>query len=182
MDPSEPITTSNNHIDSDVATLDTLIQAVEVESDETTSDPDPVSQYLLNAGVYSDSILTRGQRSFFPKLIGSHKSSLHRSYLLCTLRSYPRMMLRGQRPPFIHAQSDFSRDFQPGEKSIPGPLAVCDELLHMYTMKNEDNVLRIWRAIRMEQVRLLTEVRSFSPFSPFSELRIHMGDKGLIEI
>lgn len=113
--------------------------------------------------VTQDSITTlfpRPLRLFVPECFAHSKSPLTQRYLLCTLRSYPVMMLRGQNPPFIHPRTLFDdpEDFQSRQKIKAGPLAVCNELLQMFTMKNQDNVVQIWRAIRMEQERLLSEV------------------------
>lgn len=113
--------------------------------------------------VTQDSLTTlfpRPLRLFIPQCFAGSKSPLTQRYLLCTLRSYPVMMLRGQNPPFIHPRTIFDEpeDFGPRRKMKAGPLAVCNELLQMFTMKNRDNVVQIWRAIRMEQERLLSEV------------------------
>lgn len=116
-----------------------------------------------NESVTQDSLTTlfpRPLRLFIPQRFACSKSPLTQRYLLCTLRSYPVMMLRGQNPPFIHPRTLFEdpEDFDPGRKMKAGPLAVCNELLQMFTLKNRDNVVQIWRAIRMEQERLFSEV------------------------
>ncbi|RAO65960.1 uncharacterized protein BHQ10_001972 [Talaromyces amestolkiae] len=116
--------------------------------------------------VTQDSLTTlfpRPLRLFIPQCFAGSKSPLTQRYLLCTLRSYPVMMLRGQNPPFIHPRTIFDEpeDFGPRRKMKAGPLAVCNELLQMFTMKNRDNVVQIWRAIRMEQERLLSECRGY---------------------
>ncbi|OKL60207.1 hypothetical protein UA08_04905 [Talaromyces atroroseus] len=144
----------------DTGSRDRLLQSIRSSIVETSGSAVDISQYQLETDVYSYQILSSVPRVFAPRSIGGHKSSLHRSYLLCALRSYPQMMLRGQSPPFIHAQSisDDSDDLQLRNNSTtPGPLAVCGELLRMHTMKNEDNVVQIWGAIRREQERLLME-------------------------
>lgn len=99
-------------------------------------------------------------RLFVPECFTKSRNPLIQRYILCTLRSYPVMMLRGQNPPFIHPRTLFDNpgDYQSRQTFKAGPLAVCNELLQMFTMKNRDNVVQIWRAIRMEQERLLSEV------------------------
>jgi hypothetical protein len=170
LDPPELVCNINCGIP-----LDNLVQDTELDefensssSGDTISTLDPISQYLLETDVYSYKLLSSAPRVFSPKSIGSHKSSLQRSYVLCALRSYPQIMLGGQSPPFIHTQSLFDDfgDLQLRNNSTPGPLAVCDELLRMHAMKNEDNVLQIWKAIRMEQERLLIEVCCSDSFNP----------------
>lgn len=105
-------------------------------------------------------LFPRPLRLFAPECLTSSKNPLIPRYILCTLRSYPVMMLRGQNPPFIHPRTFFDNpeDFQSSKTIKAGPLAVCNELLQMFTMKNQDNVIQIWRAVRMEQERLLSEV------------------------
>lgn len=116
-----------------------------------------------NDSVTQESLTTlfpRPLRLFVPERFAKSRNPLVQRYLLCTLRSYPVMMLRGQNPPFIHPRTLFNDpcDLQSGQTFKAGPLAVCNELLQMFTMKNRDNVVQIWRAIRMEQERLLSEV------------------------
>jgi hypothetical protein len=124
------------------------------ENSEFSDETDSVVQYSLTT------LFPRPMRLFVPEFFGHNKSPLTHRYLLCTLRSYPVMMLRGQNPPFIHPHTLFDDrgDFQSRQTIRAGPLAVCNELLQMFTMKNRDNVVQIWRAIRMEQERLLLEV------------------------
>jgi hypothetical protein len=124
------------------------------ESWEFSDETDSVVQDSL------PTLFPRPLRLFVPECFGNSKSPLTQRYLLCTLRSYPVMMLRGQNPPFIHPHTLFDDpgDFQSRRTIKAGPLAVCNELLQMFTMKNQDNVVQIWRAIRMEQERLLSEV------------------------
>lgn len=139
------------------------IDPADAANDSWSSEASPaVSQNVSSTDAYLNTIFPKAMRLFHLKSISGGKSSLHRSYLLCTLRSYPRMVLRGQTPPFIHMHSfsdDLSGDLPSRSKLGPGPLDVCNELIQMYTLKNQDNVFRIWRAIRMEQDRLLKEVR-----------------------
>ncbi|EED24595.1 hypothetical protein TSTA_079500 [Talaromyces stipitatus ATCC 10500] len=127
-----------------------------VENSGSFDGPDSVSQDLL----YSATLFPGPLKLFVPENISNKKSPLIQRYLLCTLRSYPVMMLRGQNPPFIHPHLLFedSGDLRCRQRIKTGPLAVCNELLQMFTMKNRDNVLQIWRAIRMEQERLLMGV------------------------
>ncbi|MCJ1331273.1 hypothetical protein MMC10_007961 [Thelotrema lepadinum] len=70
------------------------------------------------------------------------------------------MMLPGDSPPpFIHPQlgTETARDGRTIYQSLPRPLASCAAIMQMCSVKNEGNVLFIWRAIRMEQERFSLE-------------------------
>ncbi|KAE8549083.1 hypothetical protein EYB25_007598 [Talaromyces marneffei] len=126
--------------------------------------------------VVQDSLTTlfpRPLRLFVPECFTNSKSPLTQRYLLCTLRSYPVMMLRGQNPPFIHPRTLFDDpgDFQSRQTIKAGPLAVCNEILQMFTMKNGDNVVQIWRAVRMEQERLLLECPGYDYYNTLAALQ-----------
>ncbi|KAI9742856.1 MAG: hypothetical protein M1818_003585 [Claussenomyces sp. TS43310] len=109
-----------------------------------------------------DHITPKAPRAFWPRAVRDHQFSLNRSYVLCTLRSYPHMILSTQNlPPFIHLQCliDIPRDDGVIHKSLPGSLATCAAITQMWSVKNESNAVFIWKAIRMEQERLSAEVR-----------------------
>lgn len=110
-------------------------------------------------------ITLKAPKAFRPRKVRDNQFSLNKSYVLCTLRSYPSMMLPGDTlPPFIHPQClfDISGDDQVHHKSLPGPLATCAAIVQMFSVKNDGNAIFIWKAIRMEQERLLDEVRHLS--------------------
>lgn len=111
-------------------------------------------------------ILLKPPKYFWPSTIQQHRFSLNKQYLLCTLNSYPCMILPGKSlPPFIHPHllAAVSGDGGRTRKSqLPKPLASCAAIMQMFTAKNESNVKFIWEAIRMEQERMISEVRHIS--------------------
>ena len=122
----------------------------------------PSSFGHLSSGIMDASIRDRVVPKA-PKLFGLHavqsqRLSLNRDYVLCTLRSWPRMMLPGNSPPpFIHPYL-WTQDGRIAQDSLPKPLANCAAIMQMCSVKNESNVAIIWRAIRMEHERLSLEV------------------------
>ena len=123
------------------------------------------STNYLNCGMIDASLYGRVIPKA-PKLFGLYtvqpkRLSLSRNFVICTLHSYPRMMLPGDSPPpFIHPQlgTETARDGRTIYQSLPRPLASCAAIMQMCSVKNEGNVLFIWRAIRMEQERFSLEV------------------------
>jgi hypothetical protein len=106
----------------------------------------------------------RAPRAFWPKRVRYQQLSLNRKYVICTLSTYPHIMLPGKgMPPFIHPQCPvkrFGQDGRVAQTSLPGPLATCAGIIAMWSVKNKNNSVFIWRAIRTEQERLSEEVNS----------------------
>jgi hypothetical protein len=104
----------------------------------------------------------RAPRAFWPKTVRYRQLSLNRKYVICALSAYPHMMLPSKgMPPFIHPQClarEFDQDEGVTRTSLPGPLATCAGIIAMWSVKNENNSLFIWRAIRAEQERISEEV------------------------
>lgn len=118
------------------------------------------TELILRESVHCSTLFPRPLRVFVTRGSSTTRSPLTQRYLWSTLRSYPMMMLRGHDPPFIHpyAMLDDPEMPDPTQLVKPGPLAICYELLQMFMLKNGDNVIQIWRAIRKEQERLHGEV------------------------
>lgn len=119
------------------------------------------SSEIMDAILYKP-VVAKAPKAFRPRTVRDHQFSLGRRYLLCTLRSYPHMILPGKPlPPFIHPHflTEVSGDGGVTHTSLPRPLANCTAIMQMCSAKNESNVTFIWRAIRMEQERLSAEVR-----------------------
>jgi hypothetical protein len=114
-------------------------------------------------GVSFDQINPKAPKALIPRQFRNHEFSLNREYLRSTLSSFPYMMLPGKTlPEFIHPQSVIGSFEGDGtiHKSVRGPLANCLAIMQMCSIKNKGNSAFIWRAIRMEQERLLAEVRT----------------------
>lgn len=151
----DPYSVTHNYNTFDSVKIDAEdFQLTGGEAWEFSDETDSVTQESLTT------LFPRPLRLFVPECFAKSRNPLVQRYLLCALRSYPVMMLRGQNPPFIHPHTLFDNpgEYQSRQTFKAGPLAVCNELLQMFTMKNQDNVVQIWRAIRMEQERLLSEV------------------------
>ena len=102
-------------------------------------------------------------KAFNPRTMRSHQFSLNREYMLCTLRSYPFMMVPGKTrtlPAFIHPQSlGYKRKNDRFlNNRLSSPLENCLAIVQMWSVKNKANAQLIWRTIRMEQERVLAEV------------------------
>lgn len=98
-------------------------------------------------------------KAFWPRRIRDNQFSLNKAYVLNTLRSLPSMLVPGKgQPPFIHPQCLTNG-------SPPGPLATCAAIVQMMSVRNESNAVFIWKAIRMEQERLSSEVCAIPAFS-----------------
>lgn len=88
-------------------------------------------------------------RAFKPRTVKCRQLSLNKRFVMCTLQSYPQMLLRDQKsPPFLH----------PRQEELPGPLATCSGIVALWSVKNKNNSAFIWRSIQTEQVRLSEEV------------------------
>jgi Fungal Zn(2)-Cys(6) binuclear cluster domain len=98
-------------------------------------------------------------KSFWPRKTLLRDLSLNRKYVLVNLSSYPRMMLSGNKdsaPPFVHSQYLIKN--LPDRKFASDSLARCAGVVTMWSVKNKDNSVHIWRAIRSEQERIFEEV------------------------
>jgi hypothetical protein len=103
----------------------------------------------------------RAPRAFLPKRLRYRQLSLNRKYVICAVSSYPQMLLPGKSmPPFMHPQCLIEEPDQEGRVTIsfPEPLAKCAGIVAMWSVKNRNNAVFIWRAIRAEQERLSEEV------------------------
>lgn len=144
----------------------TAIQDTRLSQRLMDAAPSPSMEISSNGAVDAllfDQPVPKARKSFAPRKVKGHQFSLNRQYVLCTLRSYPSMLLHGKKglPPFIHPQCmvDISRDHRADQKSLPQPLANCAAIVQMWPVKNKNNVVFIWKSIRMEQERLSAEVR-----------------------
>ncbi|TGO87363.1 hypothetical protein BPOR_0231g00060 [Botrytis porri] len=97
-------------------------------------------------------------KAFVVRKLSNNQFSLNRSYILCTLPTYPSMLLPegdDELPPFIHPNFN-------NRKALPAPLATCAVLAQWISVKNEDNVLFIWGCIRMEIDRICAQYTTYS--------------------
>jgi len=130
----------------------------------------PIQRHLTNLSSFPflDSLpiepALRPPKAFWPKRLRYRQLSLTRKYILCTLSTYPHMMLASRGlPPFMHPQcliKEFEHDERVIQTALPGPLATCAGIIAMWSVKNKNNSVFIWRAIRTEQERLSEEVDS----------------------
>ncbi|KUJ12992.1 uncharacterized protein LY89DRAFT_197985 [Mollisia scopiformis] len=106
----------------------------------------------------------RAPRAFKPKMVKHRQLSLNRKYVICTLRSYPQMLLPGKGPPpFLHPhcmEQEYDQS-ESAQTSLIDPLARCSGIVAMWSVKNKDNSSFIWRSIRMEQERLSEECHTY---------------------
>ncbi|KAJ8058976.1 hypothetical protein OCU04_011959 [Sclerotinia nivalis] len=96
--------------------------------------------------------------AFAPRKSSKSQFSLNRNYILCTLPTYPSMMLPSNGdipPPFIHPHFN-------NRKALPGPLGICATLVRWTTIKDKDSAVHIWRCIRMEIDRLCAEYPTYN--------------------
>ena len=119
-------------------------------------------------------LLPKPPKAFYPRTMRNHQFSLNRKYMICTLRSYPSMMVPGKTrtlPAFIHPQSlgYKYKDDRFSNSPLSNPLENCLAIMQMWSVKNKGNTQFIWRTIRMEQERVLAEVRRSSRKLPFKE-------------
>jgi hypothetical protein len=115
---------------------------------------------ILSPSLWIEPVL-RAPRAFLPKPLHYHQLSLNRKYVICAVSSYPQMLLPGKSmPPFMHPQCLVEEPDQEGRvtRSFPEPLAKCAGIVAMWSVKNRNNGVFIWRAIRAEQERLSEEV------------------------
>ncbi|TGO28082.1 hypothetical protein BPAE_0032g00250 [Botrytis paeoniae] len=97
-------------------------------------------------------------KAFVLRKPSNNQFSLNRSYVLCSLPTYPSMLLPSNDdglPPFIHPQFN-------SRKALPAPLATCAVLIQWISVKNEDNVLFIWGCIRMEIDRICAQYTTYN--------------------
>ena len=107
----------------------------------------------------------RGEASLLSnRKIASTTSCLNAMVALGILKSYPRMILEGSLPPFLHNCHFIRKDgdaFSLGSRGdicFPEPLANCKSILHMFYAKTKESSAFVWRTIRSEQRRLRREV------------------------
>lgn len=95
-------------------------------------------------------------------------SQLGSASIMRILRSYPRSVMRIPTfPPFIHPQchSGYGINIPLAE-----PMAVCVSIAQIFSTRNEANIAFFWRAVRMEQERLLESVCAPLHISAFLEV------------
>ncbi|TVY45895.1 hypothetical protein LSUB1_G000492 [Lachnellula subtilissima] len=114
-----------------------------------------------------DEIMPESIKLFSARKAPKRQLSLSRSYLLCTLRSYPHMIISRQSlPPFIHPYYGYGVSTSGNEIDTHqyglAPLNNCAAIVKWYSAKNKDNIGFIWGTIRMEQERLLAEYSHYS--------------------
>ena len=116
-----------------------------------------------------DQVFYNPPRAFSARKSHTRHASLNRSFILCTLRSFPSMILPDSSlPPFIHNYYS-PRVASSGKKFTAlncgqRSLEACALIVRWkYTMKDKENTKNLWGTIRVEIERLLTEVR-FSTF------------------
>jgi hypothetical protein len=104
-------------------------------------------------------------KPFSPRELPGSKHFLGRRYVLSALRTYPAMLLsNSDLPPFIHPY--FGYGVAISDTSIRSrhsdlrPLRNCAIIVQWQSMKSEESTLYLWRTIKAEQERLLSEVRS----------------------
>ncbi|CZR68147.1 uncharacterized protein PAC_18046 [Phialocephala subalpina] len=101
-------------------------------------------------------------KAFAPRSFQNDQLSLNRRFVLCTLRSYPSMMLSGDPPPFIHRYYGYGVDTSAGNLTTqvarPAPLKNCANIVLWFTKKDKDNIRFIWNTIKAETERLLKEL------------------------
>ncbi|KAE8445396.1 hypothetical protein EG329_013409 [Mollisiaceae sp. DMI_Dod_QoI] len=127
----------------------------------------PIISESSMSGLEITQIVFKSPKAFSPRSFHNRQLLLNRNFVLCTLRSYPSMILLDRDPPpFIHRYDvlgmDKSGNKTSAHKFPPAPLQNCAAILRWYNMKSRDNVIHIWRTIRMEQERLLAEYSYYS--------------------
>jgi hypothetical protein len=118
---------------------------------------------LSNVSLLVHEPVPRAPRAFFPKRQRYRQLSLTRKYVICTLNTYPQMLLSSKElPPFVHTQLQSSSTdvrLNVSRTSSIDPWATCVGITAMWSVKNRHNTTFIWRSIRSEQERLYEEVR-----------------------
>ncbi|TGO36045.1 hypothetical protein BHYA_0137g00260 [Botrytis hyacinthi] len=97
-------------------------------------------------------------KAFALRKPSNNQFSLNRSYILCTLPTYPSMLLPSNDdglPSFIHPHFN-------SRKALPAPLATCVTLIQWINVKNKDNLLFIWGCIRMEIDRICVQYTTYN--------------------
>lgn len=115
-------------------------------------------------------------KAFDLRTMRNHQFSLNRKYMLCTLRSYPFMMIPGKTqtlPAFIHPQSlGYKRKNDRFlNNRLLSPLENCLAIVQMWSVKNKANARLIWRTIRMEQERVLAEISQYDDWNTVAALQ-----------
>ena len=91
-------------------------------------------------------------------------SHLNAKVALGILKSYPKMILEGSLPPFLHhcysacEEGDIFNLHCQREIRFPEALANCKSILQVYFSKTKENSAFVWRMIHSEQRRLRREV------------------------
>jgi hypothetical protein len=117
-------------------------------------------------------------------LLASHmksnpQSNLTYKVLIGQLLSYPQMMLTAQLPPFIHP--DCSKNAadscgRHGHHCLPPALANCRTIVAMFETMTVSNYDFIWRIIRSEAERLISEVSSASSSQAVTWLTLRVSE------
>ncbi|KAG9231599.1 hypothetical protein BJ875DRAFT_469031 [Amylocarpus encephaloides] len=105
-------------------------------------------------------LIIKERRSLSTRKLPSVVSSANGQFILQTLRTYPRMMLReNNSPPFVHANC---RKAICETESRESPLTRCINLIRMFYARTQHTAPLVWRAIRSEQDRLFHQSYSLS--------------------
>jgi hypothetical protein len=123
------------------------------------NNPGPIdfeSMPHLAYGTELSTLQPKTPRSLLKRALTSPVASANGQFILQTLRTYPRMMLRKDTyPPLVHA---YSHNDQNTNSSIEDPLSVCVNIIQLFYSKTAQSSPFVWRSIRFEQERLYNQV------------------------
>jgi hypothetical protein len=128
------------------------------------NNPEPIGFELTPHLAYGTGLSTlqpKSPRYLLKRTLTSPVASANAQFLLQTLRTYPRMMLRKDTyPPLVHA---YSHNDQHANSSIEDPLSVCINIIQLFYSKSTQSSPFVWRSIRFEQERLYNQVIVSTP-------------------
>ncbi|KUJ14516.1 uncharacterized protein LY89DRAFT_736549 [Mollisia scopiformis] len=102
-----------------------------------------------------ENIIPRVPTAFSAREIEHNQLSLNRRYVLCTLKSYPYMLLPGRNlPPFIHPYhayglKDSDNNSQVRKYTQP-PIQNCAMIIRWHSADDKNNTVYIWKTISLE--------------------------------
>jgi len=128
------------------------------------NNPEPINFELTPPLTHRIELSTEPRR-LLRRTMASPVASANGQFILQTLRTYPRMMLRTSTyPPLVHASSTNNQN---ANTSIEDPLSVCINIIQLFYSKTNQSSPFVWRSIKFEQERLYSQVVSSSRLSMF---------------
>ncbi|KAH8429244.1 Zn(II)2Cys6 transcription factor domain-containing protein [Aspergillus melleus] len=109
-----------------------------------------------------------------PLPMSSPAAQCNANYIIQMLRPFPQLMVqKATFPPFIHP-SYYKRCTDSHSPVLQAPLANCMSIAQMFVPRTQETKPFVWKTIRMEQRRLLSEMETFDREELLAAIQVYI--------